>query len=97
MPQGRIPIPSPTDVGDEFDAALLRRLIDFLRERDHVTYNSLQDVLITGAPDDVGRKPRLILRADDDTYWSVVVDGAGALSTEQVDPLTFPRGPEGFL
>ena len=91
MPQGSIPLPSVTDVETNWDPSVFRRLVEDLREQELLTYNTQKDVLITGEPDSAGRKPRLILRAPDGGYWSVVVDNAGALSTESVDPLTFQK------
>ena len=95
MPQGSIPLPDIIDEDANWDPAVFRRLLEYLREQELLTYNVMKDVMITGAPDKAGRRPRLILRADDGTYWSVKVNnlglGVGELEVEEVDPLTLPR------
>lgn len=91
MPQGTLPLPSITDDSANWDPAVFRRILEYLRELELITYTSNKDVLITGAPDSAGRRPRLILRADDGGYWAVNVSNTGVLSTEAVDPLSLTR------
>jgi hypothetical protein len=84
MPQANPVGPTVTDVTEEYDPAFLRRIIEYLRDRAELTYVRNQDVDIVGQPDDAGRRPSLILRSPDGNSWRVLVDNAGALSTELV-------------
>lgn len=91
MPQGTIPLPSVNDENPNWDPAYIRRLTNYLRERELIGYDMTKDVLITGEPDNAGRRPHLVLRSPDGGYWRVTVDNAGVLGTESVDPATFAR------
>lgn len=91
MPQGNIQVPSINDENPDWDPAYIRRLTEYLRERELLGYDQTKDVLITGEPDSAGRRPHLVLRSPDGNYWRVTVDNAGVLSTTAVDPNTFTR------
>ena len=79
------PLPfSATDVTEEFDPNLIRRIIDALRSINNLAYREGSDVRIVGAPDAAGRRQHLYLRSPDGNTWQVNVDDAGLLSTTLV-------------
>ena len=83
-----------TDVAEEFDPNLIRRIVEFLQGVDRYNYSSLKDVEIVGEPDAAGRSPHLILRSPDGNRWQVNVDNAGVLSTTMI---TFSPGTRGVV
>lgn len=73
--------PSVTDVKEEYDPNVIRRLVEYIRALEDNIYFRNQNLDISGAPDAAGRRPHLILRSPDGNLWQVEVDNAGALST----------------
>jgi len=87
------PIPATaTDVEEEYDPNVIRRIIEYLRQTEEVTYTSLADVIIGGNPDSAGRKTKLVVRSPDGSFWSVEVDDAGVLSTVLLTDIGLRRG-----
>jgi len=86
MVQGVIPLPQATDRDSDFDAAFMRRLLEYLLERERIGYDMTKSVLITGEADSAGRRPHLILRDELGGYWRVRVTNNGNLVTDEFDP-----------
>ena len=73
--------PTVTDVKEEYDPNVIRRLVEYIRALEDNLYFRNANLAVTGAPDEAGRRPHLILRSPDSNLWQVNVDNAGALST----------------
>jgi hypothetical protein len=84
MPQANPTGPSATDVTEEFDPNLIRRIIEYIRDFADLAYSRNKDVEVVGEPDDAGRRQHLVLRSPDGNRWRILVDDAGVLSTELV-------------
>ena len=90
---------SPTDVEEEYDPTVIRRLVEAIRDIYEHTYSDRQNVEIVGAPDQAGRRTHLVLRSPDGNHWQVEVDNAGALLTTLIpfDAVLQTRGPTSML
>ncbi|RLC08837.1 MAG: hypothetical protein DRI24_22750 [Deltaproteobacteria bacterium] len=73
--------PTVTDVKEEYDPNVIRRLIEYLRTLEENIHFKNQNLSVVGAPDAAGRRPHLILRSPNGNLWQVEVDNAGALGT----------------
>jgi len=85
--------PTVTDVKEEYDPNVIRRLVEYIRALEDNLYFRNQNLDVAGAPDNAGRRPHLVLRSPDGNMWQVEVDNAGALSTTLIPFAPSLRGP----
>lgn len=88
-----------TDVEQEYDPNVIRRLVEAIRDIYEHAHSDRKNVEIVGAPDSAGRRTHLVLRSPDGNLWQVDVTDAGALITTLIpfDPAVQTRGPGSLL